>query len=134
MWIRGVQKNAKVRYKLTDKLIPFLWGIIRSTQDISVFGMHIYFNMGVKRSVRASGMQPTIFDILHNCVKGQKRKYPVSVFFFCIFQNCIFLGSRGSSSRPPRNLKFSVILIIPHRNGISLSANSYLPFAFFGPP
>ena len=26
----------------------------------------MYVNMGVKRSVRTSGMQPTILDILHN--------------------------------------------------------------------
>ena len=27
----------------------------------------MYVNMGVKRSVRTSGMQPTILYILHNC-------------------------------------------------------------------
>ena len=54
--------------------------------------MHIYFNMGVKRSVRTSGMQPTILDILRNSLYGQKLIYPDSWFFLCIFQNflCIF--------------------------------------------
>ena len=28
----------------------------------------MYVNIGVKRSVRTSGMQPTILDILQNCV------------------------------------------------------------------
>ena len=36
--IRGVQKNTKVRYKLADKLIPFLWGIIRSTENLKFLG------------------------------------------------------------------------------------------------
>ena len=38
----------------------------------------MYVNMGVKRSVRTSGKQPTIVDILQKCVKGQKLKYPVT--------------------------------------------------------
>ena len=99
-------------------------------------GIHIYFNMGVKRSGRTSGVQPTILDIKKNCVQGQKLKYPVSWFFLCIFENffCIICQFRGSTSRPPRNLKFLVFLSIPHRNGISLSANSYLTFVFSGPP
>ena len=33
-----VQKNAKVRFKLADKLIPFLWGIIRSTENFKFLG------------------------------------------------------------------------------------------------
>jgi len=33
------------------------------------FGMHIYFNMDVKRSIGILGMQPTILDALHNCLK-----------------------------------------------------------------
>ena len=49
------------------------------------FDMHIYVNMGVKRSVRTLGMQPTILDILQNCFQGRKLKYPVSWFFLCIF-------------------------------------------------
>ena len=32
---RGVKKNSKVRYELADKLIPFLWGIIRRTENLS---------------------------------------------------------------------------------------------------
>ena len=31
--IRAIQKNAKLRYELADKLIPFLWGIIKSTYN-----------------------------------------------------------------------------------------------------
>ena len=38
----------------------------------------MYVNMGLKRSVRTSGMQPTILDFLHKCVLGQKLKYPIS--------------------------------------------------------
>ena len=38
----------------------------------------IYVNMGVKRSIRTSGMQPTILDILQKCIYGQKLKYPIS--------------------------------------------------------
>ena len=41
------------------------------------YAICMYVNMGVKRSVRTSGMQPTILDILQNCVYGQKLKYPV---------------------------------------------------------
>ena len=63
-------------------------------------GMHIYFNMGVKRSVRTSVMQQTFVDILQNCFYCQQLIYPVSWFFFCIFQNflCIFWvkSSKGS--------------------------------------
>ena len=33
IYIRGVQKKSKVRYELSDKLIPFLWGILRSTKN-----------------------------------------------------------------------------------------------------
>ena len=94
-------------------------------------GIDVY--MGVKRSVRISGMQLIILDFQKYCVCGQKMKYPVVGYFLCIFQNflCIFFYFRGSTSLPPRNLKFSMVLIIPHRNGISLSANTYLTFAFF---
>ena len=38
-------------------------------------------NMGVKRSVRTSGLQPTILHILQNCLYGQKLKNPDSTFF-----------------------------------------------------
>ena len=95
----------------------------------------IYVNMGVKRSVRTSGIRPTILDILQNCVLGLKLKYPVSWFFLCIFQHflCIFWESRGNTSRPPRNLKFWVLLSIPHMTGISLWANSYLNVVFTEP-
>ena len=60
-------------------------------------------------------------------------RYPTKLFLgpttkiscFWIFQNflCIFFESRGSTSWPPRNMKFSLLLIIPYRNGIRLSAN-----------
>ena len=36
----------------------------------------MYVNMGVKRSVRTSGMQPTNLNILQDCVWGQRLKYP----------------------------------------------------------
>ena len=96
----------------------------------------MYVNIGVKRSVRTSGVQPTILNILQNCVQGQKLKYTFSGFFLCIFQNfiCIFSSLGGGTSWPPRNLKFLVLLIVLQRNGISLSANLYLTLAFFGPP
>ena len=38
MYIRGVKKTSKVRYELADKLIPFLWGIIRSTEMFKFLG------------------------------------------------------------------------------------------------
>ena len=34
MYSRGVQKNAKLIYELADKLIPFMWGILRSTTNV----------------------------------------------------------------------------------------------------
>ena len=37
----------------------------------------IYVNIGVKRRVRTSGMQPTILDIPYNCFKVKKWKYTV---------------------------------------------------------
>ena len=36
--IRGVQKNSKVIYELADKLIPILWGILRSTRNFNFIG------------------------------------------------------------------------------------------------
>ena len=36
--IRGVQKNTKFIYELSDKIIPFLWGIIRSTENFKFLG------------------------------------------------------------------------------------------------
>ena len=41
----------------------------------------MYVNMGVKRSVKTSGMQPTIVDILQKCIEDQKLKYLVNLFF-----------------------------------------------------
>ena len=38
----------------------------------------MYVNMGVKRSIRTSGMQPIIVDIPQNCFEGQKLKKPDS--------------------------------------------------------
>ena len=69
--------------------------------------MHIHFNMGVKRSGRASGMQPTILDILHNCFYWQKLKHPVSWFFLSIFQNflCIIQIICGGLKTPQLVLK-----------------------------
>ena len=37
----------------------------------------MYVNMGVKRSVKTSGMQTTIIDIPTNCFKGQQLEYPI---------------------------------------------------------
>ena len=37
-YILGRPKNAKVRYKLADKLITFLWVIIRSTENFKFLG------------------------------------------------------------------------------------------------
>ena len=65
------------------------------------FDIYIYVNMGVKRSVRTSGIQPTIVDIPQNCFKGQKLKYPDPNIFLCIFQNllCIFGDHFSIASR-----------------------------------
>ena len=41
----------------------------------------MYVNMGVKRSVRTSGMQPTILDILQKCVLGPE----IEISYFLIF-------------------------------------------------
>ena len=103
--------------------ICHIWHLWRLEFDICV-----YVNIGVKRSGRTSRMQPTILNILQNHFEGYKQKYPVTWFFLCIFQDflCIFWESRSSTSCPPRNLKSLVLLSIPHRNGISLLANSYL--------
>ena len=38
----------------------------------------MYVNMGVKRSVRTSGMQPTLVDIIQKCVKDQTLKFSVT--------------------------------------------------------
>ena len=38
----------------------------------------MYVDIGVKRSVRTSGMQPTIVEIPQNSFYGQKLKYPDS--------------------------------------------------------
>ena len=50
----------------------------------------MYVNMGVKRSVMTSGMQPTIVDILQKCVKGQKLKYPVTCYQIPKFSQLYF--------------------------------------------
>ena len=47
----------------------------------------MYVNIGVKGSVRTSGMQPTILDILQNCVYGQKLQYSFPDFSFVFFKN-----------------------------------------------
>ena len=59
------------------------------------YDIYKYVNMGLKRSVRASGIQPTILNILQNYFYGQKLKYPDSSYFLCIFKNflCIFHGA-----------------------------------------
>ena len=36
-----------------------------------VFDKYIYVNMGVKRSVRTSGMQPTTVSIPQNCFRAK---------------------------------------------------------------
>ena len=38
------------------------------------YTIRMYVNMGVKRSVRTSRMQPTILDILQNCFQGRTLK------------------------------------------------------------
>ena len=50
------------------------------------FDMHMYFNMGGKRSVRTSGMQPTMLDILNNCFQGQKWNILFPKKFFVYFR------------------------------------------------
>ena len=42
------------------------------------YAICMYVNIGVKRSVKTSGTQPIILNILQNCVYGQKMKYPDS--------------------------------------------------------
>ena len=71
---------------------------------------NMYVNRGVKRSVRTSGMQPTILDIPKHCFKGQKLKYPVYWFFLCIFHSflCIFCVKKSLGRPPPMNLIFLV--------------------------
>ena len=61
----------------------------------------MYVDIGVKRSVRTSGMQPTIVDIPQNCFYGKKLKYVDSWFFLCIFHNflCIFCDHFSNTSR-----------------------------------
>ena len=43
-------------------------------------------NIGVKRSVRTSGMQPTMLDILNNCFQGQKWNILFPKKFFVYFR------------------------------------------------
>ena len=41
----------------------------------------MYINIGVKRSVRTSGMQPTILDIPKNCFKGKNGNILIYIAF-----------------------------------------------------
>ena len=61
------------------------------------FGMHIYFNMGIKRSVKNSGMQQKCILKIVFIVKNLNILFPD--FFLCIFQNflCIFEVLGGGS-------------------------------------
>ena len=76
------------------------------------FDIHTYVNMGVKRSVRTSGMQPIILNILHKYLLGQKLKYPFFWFFLCIFKNflCIFEVAWGTLNNSCKCLKFLLTL------------------------
>ena len=61
-----------VIYVIYDKYDIFdMYGAMTNT-------ICMYVNIGVKRSVRTSGTQPTILNILQNCLQGQKLEYPVS--------------------------------------------------------
>ena len=82
--------------------------VINDTYDIlchTTYDICMYVNMGVNRSVRTSGMKPTILNILQNCFPGRKLKYPVFQFFLCICQNflCIVLRFCASTSRQLMN-------------------------------
>ena len=76
------------------------------------------------------------FASLEAAIPGNLKQKYCTRYLYCIFQNflCIFCKSRGSTSRPPRTLKFLVLLSIPHRNGISFSANSFLKINYFWTP
>ena len=92
------------------------------------FDIYLYVNMGVKRSVKTSGMQPTILDIPNNCFKGQKLEYHIFWFFLCIFQNflCIFWVKSSLERSPSLNL----IKIYQTLN----NDHSYWQSWFFDPP
>ena len=59
---------------------------------------HIYVNMGVKRSIRTLGMQPTILDILQIVFRAENLNILFRDFFpFFLLQNfiCIFQIKTG---------------------------------------
>ena len=67
---RGVvRKNGKLIYELADKLIPFLWGIIRSTQNFKILG----------------GLEVLSLDIVFpvsDIPQNTKEKSPHGIFYF----------------------------------------------------
>ena len=50
------------------KYVKYVKYVIFDMYGALTYTICMYVNMGVKRSVRTSGMQPTILDILQNCV------------------------------------------------------------------
>ena len=133
---------------LLTPILTLLHGVCQSTMhviyDINVIYdiydiwhlTYIYFNMGVKRSVRNSGMQPTILDILENCFQGQNMKYPVSGFFLCIFQNflCIFHLAWGTPKSSNVQLKFFWVSNLIYSNGKTCLMNHKISFFKSDPP
>ena len=88
-------------YGVCQSTIPVIYVILWHKWHIwhLTFSMHIYFNMGVKRSGRASGMQPTILDILNNCIRQCAKLHPLWFllgYFLLMF--CCYLAKTKSSS------------------------------------
>ena len=95
--------------------------------------MLIYFNMGVKRSVRTSGMQPTILDILKIVFRAKKLNILIPDFSFVFFR-IFFVYFASLEAAFPGNLeqiKLYRELSILYRNGLSLKANPFSNFQFF---
>ena len=64
-----------------DKDVIFVIYVIYDIYDMYgalTYIIFMYVNMGVKRSVRTSGMQPTSLKYTTKMCKGQTLKYPVS--------------------------------------------------------
>ena len=66
-------KSISEKFIFNIKHLLLLHGVCQSTMHViyDIYNIwhltYISFNMGVNRSVRNSGMQPTILDILENC-------------------------------------------------------------------
>ena len=76
--IRRVQKNAIVRYELADKLISFLWGIIKSTENfkflggrevLPLFSTYIYKGNSEKYKGKIQKQDISVFGPKHNFVR-----------------------------------------------------------------